>query len=54
MIETLRDISLDEPGRSCPLLVDFSERGVTSRVRDEIHASGLKTAVRSTLPGGCV
>lgn len=29
-VETLRYIPLDEPGRSCPLMIDFSERGVTS------------------------
>src|SRR6516164_11842566 len=53
-LETACNVSFDQPGDSSPMVVDFSQRRVTSTVGARIHASGRRTAAQSTLPAGSV
>ena len=53
-LETACNVSFDQPGDSSPMVVDFSQRRVTSTCGARIHASSRRTAAQSTLPAGSV
>src|SRR5512135_1862491 len=53
-LETVCNISFDQPGDSSPMVVDFSQRRVTSTIGARIPASGWRTAAQSTLPAESV